>query len=124
MALYQLTSASSILRTSDGAIIPSDSGNRDYVAFLAWQAAGNTPDPIATSSEPGKPQQITATQFLNRIPPAVLPVLYDSSQTGVMLITLAAAQMIDLTDPAVQAGINALVPGILTTAQAAAILDH
>lgn len=75
--------------------------------------------PVAT-----KPQQITATQFLNRIPSAVLPVLWGSPQTGIMLITLAAANMIDLTDPTVQGGINGLVPNVLTAAQAATILDH
>jgi hypothetical protein len=71
-----------------------------------------------------KPQTITATAFLNRIPQDILPVLYANAQTGVMLITLAAAQTIDLTDPQVQGGINALVPEILTADQAAAILDH
>jgi hypothetical protein len=71
-----------------------------------------------------KPQSITPTQFLNRIPPAVLPVLWGSPQTGIMLITLAAASMIDLTDPNVAAGINNLVPSVLTAAQASAILDH
>jgi hypothetical protein len=73
---------------------------------------------------PAKPQQITATAFLNRIPPAVLPGLYSNPQTGVMLLTLAAANMIDLTDPSVAAGINGLVPATLTPAQAQAILDH
>lgn len=76
-------------------------------------------NPVAT-----KPQQITATAFLNRIPPAVLPVLWGNPQTGIMLITLAAAQMIDLTDPSVAAGINGLVPSVLTAQQAATILDH
>lgn len=77
-------------------------------------------DPVA----PAKPQQITSTAFLNRIPPAVLPVLWGSPQTGILLITLAAANVIDLTDPAVAAGINGLVPSVLTAAQASAILDH
>lgn len=82
---------------------------------------GEAPPPPAA---PGKPQQITPTAFLNRIPPAVLPVLWGNPQTGIMLITLAAAQMIDLTDPAVAAGINGLVPAVLTADEAAAILDH
>jgi len=77
------------------------------------------PMPVAS-----KPQQVTATQFLNRIPPAVLPVLWGNPQTGIMLIKLAAANMIDLTDVSVQGGINALVPSVLTAAQASAILDH
>lgn len=34
-----------VQRTSDGAFIPPDPANRDYQAFLAWIAAGNTPLP-------------------------------------------------------------------------------
>ena len=36
---------SSILRKEDNAFIPKDSENRDYQAYLAWVADGNTPDP-------------------------------------------------------------------------------
>ena len=42
---YQLTAGTAILRTSDGALIPPDPANHDYAEFLAWVAAGNTPDP-------------------------------------------------------------------------------
>jgi hypothetical protein len=47
MALYQLlSSAASVLRTTDGACVPTtDPRNADYQAYLAWVAAGNTPDP-------------------------------------------------------------------------------
>tara|TARA_R100000353_G_C6411995_1_gene170691 strand:- start:43 stop:204 length:162 start_codon:yes stop_codon:yes gene_type:complete len=31
-----------ILRTTDGASIPFDEGNRDYQEYLAWVAEGNT----------------------------------------------------------------------------------
>lgn len=31
-----------IVRTADGAVIPNDVGNRDYVDFRAWLDAGNT----------------------------------------------------------------------------------
>ena len=87
--------------------------------------ADNDPRVVAFNAMVAKPvTTITPTQFLNRIPPAVLPVLWANPQTGIMLLTLAAATSIDLTDPAVQGGINALVPGILTPQQAAAILDH
>ena len=34
-----------IIRTTDGANIPPDSGNRDYQEYLKWIAAGNTPEP-------------------------------------------------------------------------------
>jgi hypothetical protein len=34
--------ANSILRISDGAYIPMDIANIDYVEYLAWVAEGNT----------------------------------------------------------------------------------
>jgi hypothetical protein len=47
---YQLTSdASTILRTDTQQWIPTDPGNRDYVEFLNWQEAGNTPEPAPTT---------------------------------------------------------------------------
>lgn len=46
---YKLEAGNSILRISDGAIIPHDPKNVDYIAYAAWVAAGNTPtaaDPV------------------------------------------------------------------------------
>ena len=51
-ALYQLTSGTSILRTSDGSSIPDDPANGDYQTYLAWVALGNTPDPPAVMMHP------------------------------------------------------------------------
>lgn len=42
-----------VLRVADQAHIPADPANRDYQEFLAWEAAGNTPDPPAPPSRAG-----------------------------------------------------------------------
>lgn len=45
MADYKFTIDTSIIRTSDGAVIAADPDNRDYREYLAWVAAGNRADP-------------------------------------------------------------------------------
>lgn len=117
------------------------------MAFVQTDDAGNVtaicggpqPDNDAVSEIPDddrriavflarKPQQITSSQFINRFPPASLIVLAINAQTNPQMmlwfVGMAAAASIDLTDPAVYGGVMALVPNVLTLAEAAAVLDH
>ena len=43
--MYKSTSSTGILRISDGALIPADSGNCDYVEFLKWVSEGGSAAP-------------------------------------------------------------------------------
>ena len=46
MSQYKLHPlGNAVYRKSDGALIPNDPGNRDWLIYQAWLAAGNTPDP-------------------------------------------------------------------------------
>lgn len=43
--MYKLYSDNTILRLSDNAYIPMVADNSDYIKYLEWVAAGNTPLP-------------------------------------------------------------------------------
>ena len=48
--VYQLTHTAGVTRLSDGAAIPADDGNRDWIAYQAWLTAGNVPSPVVDSA--------------------------------------------------------------------------
>lgn len=49
---YTLTAGETILRDVDGAFIPPDSANNDYVEYLKWLEEGNTPNPYVPPPSP------------------------------------------------------------------------
>ena len=68
MSEYQLTSIDAVIRTADGALVPHDLGNRDWVEYEAWRAEGNTPDPyVEPPPPPPSPQTIVMYDHENRL---------------------------------------------------------
>jgi hypothetical protein len=65
MADYQLTATDAVIRTEDGACIPNDPANRDWVEYQEWLTDGGVPDPYVPP-EPPPPN-----------PPPEATVLYD-----------------------------------------------
>ncbi len=130
-AAYALTTGGNvIIRAADGASIPVAPGNADYQAFLAWEAAGNTPDPAPTVAADSVitsfayMQRFTATETA-AIQTAALasPPTETSLQIFNWLMMVAAAGTIDLTNTTVTTGMAALVAaGLLTQDRATAIL--
>lgn len=43
--MYKFTNSNTVIRISDGASIPKDFNNADYLIYLAWLSSGNTPLP-------------------------------------------------------------------------------
>ena len=51
--MYTLTSQpDQVQRDADGAFIPFDPGNRDFIEFCQWREAGNEPKPYIPPPPP------------------------------------------------------------------------
>jgi hypothetical protein len=111
---YQLTNGSTVIRLEDGAFIPSDSQNLDYIAFQKWLDEGNTPDPPAPSPPPGPDYQAFWDSLIES---SVYASIREQSFTSLPLNTLATEFIALLGDakngranvPAIQRGISAVL---------------
>jgi len=52
--IYKLRLVAGVIRLADGATIPEDARNADWQRFLAWVAAGNTPEPADPPPPPSQ----------------------------------------------------------------------
>ncbi len=68
--MYQKTLTDTLIRIADGALIPADERNTDYLEYLVWVSAGNNPEPADTGPEfQQKISTVRATReaILNRL---------------------------------------------------------
>jgi len=92
MADYQLTATDqNVIRTADGACIPNDPANRDWVEYQKWLEDGGVPDPYVAPPTPSpepSPEDQVLFNHENRIrglegqPPLVLGDFIQAKQRG------------------------------------------
>lgn len=92
--MYTLSSFGTIIRVSDGAFIPSDIANLDYVEYLAWCASGHVAvDPLTLLTlEQAQAQQIG--QLTGSYQSAIAQPVSFNSHGGVTKTYQADAQSI------------------------------
>lgn len=79
---YKLTPSTSILRIADNAFIPADLDNKDYVEYLAWLDAGNTPEPLP-EPEPVDPVPLLVAALQSHMDAAAKELGYDDLKTAI-----------------------------------------
>lgn len=64
MADYQLTATDAVIRTEDGATIPNDPANRDWIEYQKWLDDGGVPDPyVPPETAPPEPAPETTLLY-------------------------------------------------------------
>ena len=124
-ALYELTSGTGILRTSDGALIPADPANVDYQNYEAWVALGNTPDPAVV---PAMPTILNTHVFYLRFMPSeqlALQTAVNATPSIGLGLTLGLAQgWVDLNGAFLANWMTGLVAvGVITPTRKTQIMD-
>jgi hypothetical protein len=117
MANYQLgPDDKSVVRTSDNACIPNDPGNRDWLDYQAWLAAGGTPAPYVA---PPASSVVDGVTFLARVADAEYQAIAAAAQSNVQIMRwiemLRLRGEIDVNSATAQAAKAGLVAGGLLT---------
>ena len=110
-----------IVRVHDGALIPKDLGNSDYLEYQAWLAEGNEPLPVEPP-EP-QPQRLSSLTFLELFAEdelvAIATAAMQNVQAKLWYDRTLAAEYVTIEDPRTAYGLQALVSMELLTAERA-----
>ena len=131
MNVYQLkTPYPGVIRLSDNASIPEDNENRDWIEYMAWVHAGNTPEPsVINNIVVTKPNNSVVSKevfwalFTPKEQAGIIAAAMSNAAVGAWFQIIQSHEQIDLTDSLTSQGLDALISAsLLTLARKTAIL--